>query len=64
MTRAGDWPTALQTALHTDWPYDAFLHWFLERNLLNASRTEFVALLAQHLQQNGIDLPPRWGSGI
>ena len=62
VTRAGDWPTALQTALHTDWPYDAFLHWFLERNLLNASRTEFVALLAQHLQQNGID-PASLGLG-
>ena len=58
VTTAADWPRARDTAIATDWPFAAFLHWFLEKGMINASRTEFVDLVAQRFAQNGIDLGP------
>jgi hypothetical protein len=55
---AAEWPNARDRALGTDWPFAAFLHWFLEKGMLNASRSEFTELLAARIAQNGIDLAP------
>lgn len=35
---AADWPAALARATRRDWPFDAFLLWFLRRQNIDASR--------------------------
>ena len=55
---AAEWPAARETALRTDWPYAAFLHWFLEKGMVNASRSDFTQIVARRIAENGIDLAP------
>jgi hypothetical protein len=33
VARGEDWPAALKKALSQDWPYEAFVYWFFERQL-------------------------------
>ncbi len=50
-----DWPRALQNALAHDWPYDAFLLWFLRRQNLDAGRPLIDRVLDRMVAQ-GADL--------
>jgi len=50
-----DWPGALNRALTRDWPYDAFLLWFLRRQNLDASRPVLDKVL-DRMQAQGADL--------
>jgi hypothetical protein len=38
VTEPSEWPAALARALARDWPYDAFLLWFLRRQNIDVSR--------------------------
>ncbi|MEO8241107.1 MAG: hypothetical protein ABI832_02285 [bacterium] len=46
-----DWPQALTRALTRDWPFDAFLLWFLRRQNLDASRPLQDRLLGRMADQ-------------
>ncbi len=52
--RPEDWPRALQRALTTDWPYDAFLLWFLRRQNIDASRP-FLGQILDRMAAQGAD---------
>jgi hypothetical protein len=51
---AADWPAALTRALNRDWPYDAFLLWFLRRQNIDAARP-LVDRVLDRLAQQGAD---------
>ncbi|MBC7478851.1 MAG: hypothetical protein H7317_12275 [Pseudorhodobacter sp.] len=50
-----DWPAALDQALTRDWPYDAFLLWFLRRQNVDAGRP-FLQKLVDRMTGQGADL--------
>ena len=52
--RPEDWPAALERALATDWPYDAFLHWFLRDQNIDASRP-FLGRILDRMAAQGAD---------
>ena len=52
---AADWPAALDRALTRDWPYDAFLLWFLRRQNVDAGRP-FLQKLLDRMTDQGADL--------
>ncbi|PCD77039.1 hypothetical protein [Pseudothioclava arenosa] len=56
VTRAEDWPAALSRALARDWPFDAFLHWFLGEKMLNAGRPDLLQRAARRIGATGADL--------
>lgn len=45
VTNAADWPQALDRALSRDWPFDAFLLWFLRRQNVDATQPVLRRLL-------------------
>ncbi|MEH7829002.1 hypothetical protein [Gemmobacter denitrificans] len=53
--RPEDWPAALNRALTTQWPYAAFLLWFLKRRNIDARRP-FLDRLIQRIAEAGGDL--------
>ena len=55
VARPEDWPAALDRALHRDWPFDAFLLWFLRRQNLDAGRPYLDRVLDRMVLQ-GADL--------
>ena len=54
VTSAADWPAALERALGRDWPFDAFLLWFLRRQNLDATRP-FLDRVLDRMSQQGAD---------
>lgn len=50
-----DWPGALTRALDRDWPFDAFLLWFLRRQNVDAGRP-FLAKVVDRMRDQGADL--------
>ena len=55
VAEAGDWPRALERALTRDWPFEAFLLWFLRRQNLDAARPFGTRVLDRMILQ-GADL--------
>ena len=55
VTTPAAWPDALTRALTRDWPYDAFLLWFLRRQNIDASRPFLVRIL-DRMEAQGADL--------
>lgn len=51
---AAEWPAGLTRALHTSWPYDAFLLWFLRRQNIEAGRP-FLAQVLDRMAKAGAD---------
>lgn len=49
-----DWPTALDHALTTDWPYARYLLWFLRWQNIDASRP-FLAKVLERMAAQGAD---------
>ncbi len=49
-----DWPAALDHALTTDWPFEAFLLWFLRWQNVDASRP-FLPRVLERMQAQGAD---------
>ena len=62
--RPEDWPDALDRALNRDWPFDAFLYWFLRQQNIDASRPFLGRILGRMATQGadfaalGISRPP------
>jgi hypothetical protein len=56
VTRAKDWPAAQARALARDWPFDAFLYWFLARQMVNAGRPDLLEQAAARIAATGADL--------
>ncbi len=52
--RPEEWPVALEHALANDWPYDAFLHWFLREQNIDASRP-FLSRILDRMAAQGAD---------
>lgn len=52
--QAADWPAALQGALTRDWPFDAFLLWFLRRQNVWATRP-FLPRVLERMAAQGAD---------
>lgn len=50
-----DWPAALQGALSKNWPFDAFLLWFLRRQNVWATRP-FLPRVLERMAAQGADL--------
>lgn len=49
------WPSALQRALTRDWPFEAFVHWFVSRNLRTGSA--MIDPVLTRMRAAGADLP-------
>ncbi|MBN2629825.1 MAG: hypothetical protein JXR75_04720 [Rhodobacteraceae bacterium] len=49
-----DWPMALDRALGRDWPFDAFLFWFLKRQCIWATRP-FLRQILDRMSARGAD---------
>ncbi len=49
--QAADWPTALRAALARDWPFEAFLLWFLRRQNVWATRPFLPRVLERMIAQ-------------
>lgn len=56
VARAQDWPAALDRALAQARPFDAFLHWFLAEQMLNAGRPDLLLQAAGRIAATGADL--------
>lgn len=52
--QAADWPAALQDALTRDWPFEAFLLWFLRRQNVWATRP-FLPRVLERMAARGAD---------
>lgn len=52
--QAADWPAALRTALGTNWPFEAFLFWFLRRQNIWAARP-FLPRVLERMAAQGAD---------
>lgn len=50
-----DWPAAYAAALSRDWPFAAFLHWFLRRQSIDV-KSAFLTKVIARMQDNGADL--------
>lgn len=52
---AAEWPAAMAAALARDWPFEAFLYWFLARNTINAGAPDLWARTLARFAASGID---------
>lgn len=52
--RAQDWPAARESALAQAWPYEAFVHWFLAKNTLNAGASDLWARSLERFARAGV----------
>lgn len=55
VARAQDWPAARDAALAKDWPFPAFLHWFLRRHCID-TKSAFLPKVLKRMQAQGADL--------
>jgi hypothetical protein len=48
---------AIALAMNTDWPHDAFLHWYFMQNCLNAGRDSLVDDFLTRVAATGFEIP-------
>lgn len=54
VTHAQDWPAARERALAQNWPYEAFIYWFLARNSINAGAPDLWAKSLERFARAGV----------